>query len=345
MEDKRLKDTINKKSIQELRFTKEDRNKVFEQIHKMEKEINPQKKSFVSISKLAPITVSLLVVGLCIFLFIPSILQGNVINKNNGTDLQGNVINKNNRTDSNGVVSQNDKDFTALFIVKDDNNRIPINLLLTYSKDKKMMKVLSIPRDTYAPILDNERTTPYDKLSHAYVNGSGGAEDVRTTVSNLFDLTIDYYAVIDLETLSTMVDSVNGIVYDLQEDIRVRAISTVAFEFKKGTHRLNGEEVVALLMDATVGRSLGEEDQLNLINAVINQTINVLPQTQLKRFTTKIEGNIPIEQLLENKMELPSIQLVSLIDGMIDSKIDEAYYIKFEKDFLNSISEELTTFN
>ena len=36
------------------------------------------------------------------------------------------------------------------------NNRIPINLLLTYSKDKKMMKVLSIPRDTYAPILDNE---------------------------------------------------------------------------------------------------------------------------------------------------------------------------------------------
>jgi len=108
---------------------------------------------------------------------------------------------------------------------------------------------------------------------------------------------------------------------------------------------LNGEEVVALLMDATVGRSLGEEDQLNLINAVINQTINVLPQTQLKRFTTKIEGNIPIEQLLENKMELPSIQLVSLIDGMIDSKIDEAYYIKFEKDFLNSISEELTTFN
>ena len=96
-------------------------------------------------------------------------------------------------------------------------------------------------------------------MSHAYVNGSGGAEDVRTTVSNLFDLPIDYYAVIDLETLSTMIDSVNGIEYDLQEDIRVRAISTVAFEFKKGTHRLDGEEVVALLMDATVGNSLGED--------------------------------------------------------------------------------------
>ena len=155
-------------------------------------------------------------------------------------------------------------------------------------------------------------------MSFAYVYGSGGAENVRTTVSKLFDLPIDYYAVIDLETFSTMIDSVNGIDYDLQEDIRVRAISTVAFEFKKGTNRLNGEEVVALMMDATVGRSLDEEDLLNLINAVINKTINVMPQTQLKEFSTKIEGNISIEHLLENKMEIHSIQSVSLIDGMID---------------------------
>lgn len=335
MEDKRLEVKFTNKAIQELKFTKEDRKKVFEQIHKMDEEFNPRKKWLVSISKLAPLTVSLLMVSLCIFLFIPSILQGNVINKNSGTDLNGVA----------GVVSQNDKDFTALFTVKDEENRIPINLLLSYSKDKKMMKVLSIPRDTYAPIVDSDGTTSYDKMTFAYVDGSGGAESVRTTVSKLFDLSIDYNAVMDLETFSTVIDSVNGIEYDLQEDIRVRAISSVAFEFQKGTNRLNGEEVLALLMDATVGNRLDEEDLLNLIDAVINQTINVLPQTQLKQFTTKIEGNIPIEQLLGIKMELPTIQSVSLIDGMIDAMIEEVYYIKIEKDFLNSVSEELTTFN
>ena len=332
MEDKRLRDEIYNTSDQELRFTKEDRNKVFKQVHKIGEEFNPKKKLLVSISKLAPLTVSLLMVSLCIILFVPSIFQGSFINKNSGTDL-------------NGVVSQSDKDFTALFTVKDEENRIPINLLLTYSKDKNMMKVLSLPRDTYAPILNNDRTTPYDKLSHAYVNGSGGAGDVRTTVSNLLDLTIDYHAVMDLETFSSVIDSVNGLDYDLQEDIRVRALSTVAFEFKKGTHRLNGEEVVALMMDATVGNSLNEEELLNLINAVINQTINVLPQTQLKQFTTKIEGNLPIEQLLENRKELPPIQLVSLSDGMINTKIGEASYITFEKGFLKLVSKELTTFN
>ncbi|MFE8696108.1 LCP family protein [Cytobacillus sp. FJAT-53684] len=332
MKDKSLKDTFNHMSNQELTFTKEDRDEVFEQLHNIEKN-TIQKKSLVSISeKFAPLTASLFAVGLCLFFFIPTILQGNVTNDNNGTD-------------SKGVVTQEDEYFTTLFMVKDENNRIPINLLLTYNKDKKMMKVLSIPRDTYAPILDkNDGTTPYDKLSHAYVNGSGGAEDVKTTVSNLFDLPIDYYAVMNLETLSNMVDSVNGIEYDLQEDIQVRAISTVSFEFKKGTNRLNGEEVVALMMAATDGRILDEENQLSLINAVINQTINVLPQTQLKQFTTKIAGTIPMEQLFENKMEIPSIETVSLIDGMTDTKIDESYYIQFEKDFLDSVSEELTTF-
>lgn len=332
MADKRLRDRFYNASDQELRFTKEDRNEVFEQIHKLEKNHHEQKKFHVSSKKIVPFTVSLLLLGLSMFLFLPSILSGNFNKESNSSNASESVF-------------QEDELLTTLFTVKDDNLRIPLNLLLTYSKDKKTMKVLSIPRDTYAPIVDkNDGTTSYDKLTFAYAYGSGGAENVRTTVSKLFDLPIDYYAVMDLETLSTLIDSVNGIEYYLEEDIQVRAISRVSFEFEKGTNRLNGEEVVALMMAATVGK-LGEENQLNLMNAVINQTLNVLPQTQLKQFATKIEGNIPIEQLLENKMESDLIQSVSLIDGMKDVMIDEAYYIKFEKDFLNSISKELTTFN
>lgn len=336
MKDKRLRDKLYNAADQDLRFTKEDRNEVFEKIRKLDKNIT-KKKSFVSSSKkFAPLTASLVVVGLCLFLFIPSILPGKIASESNG------------RIDSNGnaseIVAQENEVITTLLTVKDENNRIPINLILTYSKDLNKIKVLSIPRDTYTPIGGTERTTSYDKLSHAYANGSGGAEDVRTAISNLFDLKIDYHAVMDLETFSTIVDSVNGIEYDILEDIRVRAISTLAFDFQKGMHRLNGEEVVALLMDATVGNSLNEEDQLNLINAVVNQTINVLPEKQLKQFTAKIEGDFPIEQLVVNDKGLPLIQSVSLFDGMIGSRIDEAYYIKFEKDFLNDVSEELTTF-
>ncbi len=333
MKDKRVRDKFYHTSDPELRFTKEDRNEVFEQIHKLEKS-SPKKKSFVSSSKkFAPLTASLVVVGLCLFLFMPSIFPGNFIKEDKERNASGSVF-------------QEDEFLTTLLTVKDDHNRIPINLLFTYSKDKKMLKVLSIPRDTYAPILDKPGgTTSYGKLTFAYDAGSGGAENVRTTVSELFDLSIDYYAVIDLETFSAIIDSVNGIDYDLQEDIRVRAISQVAFEFKKGMNLLNGEEVAALIMDATVGTNLDEEEQLKLIHTVINQTINVLPQTQLKQWTAEIEGNFPIEQLLKDKGELPQVQSVSLLDGIKDEMIDGAYYIKFEKAFLNAVSEELKTFN
>ncbi|QPQ30283.1 LCP family protein [Lysinibacillus sp. JNUCC 51] len=336
MADKRLRDKFYNMSEQELRFTKEDRNEVFEQIDKLEKNNNTHNKSLVSFSKkFAPLTVSLLVIGLCIFLFIPSIFHGN-FNK------------EYNRSDPSGTVLQEDEIFTTLFTVKDENNRIHVNLLLSYSKDKKMVKVLSIPRDTYAPILDkNNGTTSYDKLTFAYVDGSGGAENVRTTVSKLFGLTIDYYAVMDIATLSTLIDSVNGIDYDLPEDIRVRAISREAFEFKKGANRLNGEEIVALMMAASEGKryEFDEENLLNLIHAVVNKTKNEIPQTQLKELTTKIEANTSFDHLLENKMEIKSLKLLSLSEGIQSKMIDGKYYIVFEKDFLNSISEELTTFN
>ena len=336
MDDKRLRDKINNTADQELKFTKEDRNEVFEQIHKLEMKNKTQKKSLVSSSKkFAPLTVSLLVVGLCIFLFMPSILSGSFNEKSNTSDPSKPVV------EEGGFI-------TTLITVKSKemDNRIYLNLLLTYSKDKKKMKFLSIPQTTYAPIADNnDGTTLYDKLLFAY--SFGGAENVRTTVSKLLDLPIDYYAVIDLETISKVIDSVNGIDYDLPEDIRVRAITRVAFDFEKGLHRLNGEEIVALMMAATVGEGSGldEENLLNILNAVMNKTENEIPPTQLKELLTQIEANASLDYWLENQIEINSIKPLSLIDGIRDDMIDGKYYMVFDKDFLNSISEKLTTFN
>lgn len=323
-------DCFNHSSDSELTFTKEDRDKVFEKINRTEN-VTMQKKTFISFSKrIAYFTASLVAIGLSILLFFPSILSGNI------------NYEENSRISLNGAAAQKNGNFT-LITIKDENQRIPLNLLLTYNKDKNMIKVLSIPRDTYVPIADNDGTN--DKLTHAYTYGSEGAESVKATISNLLDIPIDNYAVIDLETFSTIVDSVNGINYDLQEDIRVRAISQTAFKFEKGANQLNGEEVVALMMDATYGRSIDEDDLVTLFDAVMDKIISETPKTQLYELTSNIEGNIQMEQLFEKHIELPSIHYVSILDGMKSVMIDEAYFVKFEKSFLNSILRELTTFN
>lgn len=336
MDDKRLREKLYELPDSELSFTKEDRNDVFAQIRKLEEKDNTQKKSLISSKRIAPLTVSFLVVGLCLFLFLPSMFSGN-LNKES-------II-------VNNPAAEEAEFVTTLITVKSKEmeDRTYLNLLLTYHKEKKVMKVVSPSHSTYAPIAKNEDgTTVYDKLLFAY--NFGGAENVRKTVSKLFDLPIDYYAVMDLEIFSTLIDSVDGIEYELAEDMQVRAITQVAFDFEKGTHRLNGEEVVALMMATSELDKLGEEHLVYLMNAVIDKVENEISPAELKEILTQIEANVPLDPLLDSLIEMNSIKSISLKDGMITdstllSSTTGKFFYKFEKEFLSSISQELTTFN
>ena len=141
-----------------------------------------------------------------------------------------------------------------------------------------------------------------------------------------------------METISTLIDSVNGLEYDLPEDIRVRAITQVAFEFEKGLQSFSGEEVIALLMAATEGVNLNEENLVNLLQAIINKMEAEMPPVQLKEMFTQMETNTSLDSLLENQLEIHSIKLVSLSNGMQTdsitlSEIEGKFYYKFEKIF------------
>ncbi|GKV57526.1 hypothetical protein NCCP2222_34730 [Sporosarcina sp. NCCP-2222] len=307
---------------QELRFTSADRKEVFRKIAELEKNGN-NKSVGISMRIFAPLTISLLVVGLCVFLFTPLFSSVSVF------PMKKDIA-------ASESASKVDEVITTLISVKDETNRIPINILFTYNIDKEMMKVVSIPRDTYVPIEKKDGTIVYDKMTFAYMEGAG-AESVKNTVSELLELSIDHNAVIDLNTFSAMMDSVSGIEYELQEDIRVRAISQVAFEFQKGLNRLNGEEVLALLMDASVGKNLDDEDLLNIISDVMSKTEKEISKIQA-------EGNIPMEQF-DEKREFRPMQVVSLIEGMENVMINEKYFIRFDKAFLHSVTEELTNFD
>lgn len=346
MADKRLTDAFSKMIDQELQFNKEDRQAVFEQIHQLEKGPSKQKKARISLKKLAPVTVSFFVVGLVLFLLMPSLLLNNVPNESNSDFAKQPHI---------GAVSDPAKEkaqySTTLITVKSKemDNRIYLNLLFTYNKEKEMMKVVSLPSGTHVQVANNpDGTAVNDKLLVAYQ--FGGAENVAAAVSTLISLPIDYHAVIDLETVSTLIDAMNGLHYDLQEDLRARAILQVAFEFEQGANQLNGEQVMSLMMAATEGNSLDEADLANLIHAVINKTKAEIPPSQLKELFTQVEANVPLDYLLENKLAIHSLQAISISEGMIPdtiilSKTTGKHFYRFEKDFLHAVSEELTSFN
>ena len=347
MEDKRFKNVFSNISDKELQFTNENRQKVFEQINEQNRGFHITKKSNNVLQKYLPTVVTLILISLCLFVFIPSLLSGNLNKESSGIDLNK----ESNTIAASNPVGEEDKISTTLITVKSHemDDRIYLNLLLTYNKDKKLMKVVTLPAETYAPVsTNNDGTVLYEKLMFAYQ--FGGADNVKTVVSKLLDLPIDYYAVVDLETFSRLIDSVNGIDYDLQEDIQIRAITQVAFDFEKGTHRLNGEEVVALMKYISEFDSLDEEHLVHLMNAVMSKIENEIPSAQLKELFTQIEANVTLDSFLEKQIEINNIEPISLKDGMILDSIllnstTGKFFYKFEKEFLNDISKELTTFN
>lgn len=98
------------------------------------------------------------------------------------------------------------------------------------------LKLLSIPRDTYAQIPGRGR----EKLAHA--NAYGGPELTVKTVENLLNVPIDRYVEINFEGFKQMIDTLGGIemevekrMYYPQEDIDLRP----------GVQRLNGHDALA----------------------------------------------------------------------------------------------------
>ena len=345
MEDKRLREKIHNSSHQNLIFTKEDRNAVFEEIRKQDENSHTQKNVFSK--KFVPITVSLLVVSLCMILFLPSMLSGDFIERSNSSNLSQ-ESNKGVASESNALEAEFS---TSLITVKSEvmDNRIYLNLLLTYNKDKKLMKVVSLPNDTYAPISENEDGTFfYDKLLFAY--SFGDAENVKKTVSKFLDIPIDYYAVLDLKTVSEFIESMNGIEYEIQKDIRLRGVTQAAFDFEKGTHYFNGEQVISLMMAATDGFYLDHENLINLMNVVMNKAEDEIPNAKLKELFSQIETNTPLDHLVDYPREINSIKSLPLNEGMFSDVIPLGktvgkHIYRFEEDFLQAVKQELTTFN
>ncbi|AFS71497.1 LCP family protein [Exiguobacterium antarcticum] len=108
-------------------------------------------------------------------------------------------------------------------------------IVVTVNPANGTSKMLSIPRDLKTEIIGNGST---DKINHAYA--FGGPEMARETVEHLLDLRIDYFAEINLDGFTDLVDAVDGVT--VENDIN---FSYYEMQFPKGELALNGKEALA----------------------------------------------------------------------------------------------------
>lgn len=152
--------------------------------------------------------------------------------------------------------------------------RSDVNMLVAVNpKDKKIL-MINTPRDYYVKLSEKKA---YDKLTHA---GVYGIEESYNTLSDLYDIDVDFYARLNFTTFINIVEELDGIKVDVPVDFCEQTSSresTKKICLKKGLQTLNGEEALALsrTRHTISGGDRGRiENQMLVLNAIIDKAMS-----------------------------------------------------------------------
>lgn len=129
------------------------------------------------------------------------------------------------------VVDDGEDPFSVLIMGVDtgeygriERGRTDTMMLLTVNPNNNQTSIVSIPRDTYTEIIGRGEK---DKINHAYA--FGGTAMAVNTVQNLFDIPVDYYVSVNMESMQQIVDAVGGI-----EVVPPLTFSQAGYQFSEG---------------------------------------------------------------------------------------------------------------
>jgi len=147
-----------------------------------------------------------------------------------------------------------------------------------YDTVNNKLYMMSIPRDTYVdhPLTENKINTIY--------RGGKYKEEFINVIEELLDVKIDYYAVINLNVLSDIVEEIGGLKITLDDEVWKLNKKTNKWylAFPKGEQTLNAKQVETLVRNRDYAN--GDISRGNMQRKVIVALIKNLmtPKTLLK---------------------------------------------------------------
>jgi LCP family protein required for cell wall assembly len=167
----------------------------------------------------------------------------------------------------------------------------------------KTVALLSLPRDSRVPIDGHG----LDKITHA--NAFGGPALAIKTVKDYTGLPINHYVKIRFLGLSKVVDSMGGIVMNVDGAVPGTLI-------QKGVQRLNGTKALAFVRNrALAGGDFARiRHQQQFLKAMAKQALQSSNVTRLPAIINSAAGNV------ETDMSIP--QIVALANGLRGTNTD-----------------------
>ncbi|WP_186668971.1 LCP family protein [Sporosarcina sp. BP05] len=222
----------------------------------------------------------------------------------------------------------------------DSNSRSDALLFATLNPANKSVKLVSIPRDSYAYIPEVGYS---DKITHAHA--FGGTRATIETVEELFEMPVDYYVKMNFNAFIDVVDAIDGI------DVEVPYNRTEKDEndkytihLEKGLQHLDGKHALALArtrkLDTDVER--GKRQQM-ILQAIMKEAVSVKSVTKYGDVIDAVGDNMKTDMTFDEmksfleyvKGGMPQVDTLSL-KGYDDTSTG-TYYWKLDKNYLAEV--------
>ena len=169
-----------------------------------------------------------------------------------------------------GLIADDDKLFVLLAGSDKtqalDTSRADTIILACVDTAESWVYLLSLPRDSYVEIEGHGM----DKINHAY--SYGGMELLEDTVSNLLNVPIDYYAMVDFAGFEDIIDALGGVDIDVDKRMYYQTYDTL-IDIPAGLQHLDGEKALQYVRFRAdeLGDITRVSRQQNLLKAVYTQ--------------------------------------------------------------------------
>ena len=160
-------------------------------------------------------------------------------------------------------------------------------ILCTYNKNTKQLTMTSFLRDLYVPIPGHGS----NRINAAYTYG--GADLLRKTIDENFNIAIDGYMEVDFSHFSDIIDSMGGVEIQLRQDEAEVINQQTGSSLSEGTHVLDGFQALTYSRIRSLDLD-GDFSRTSRQRKVINALADSLRGSSIKELAPVISKILPM---------------------------------------------------
>ncbi len=180
------------------------------------------------------------------------------------------------------------------------NSRSDVNIIGIVNPKENKILLVTTPRDTFVRI-PGVSGNKKDKLTHA---GIYGIDASMNTLSELYNVKLDYYVRVNFTSFEKVVDALGGIsVYSAYN------FNAAGYSYQKGYNDLNGKEALAFVRERysfAAGDNQRGKNQQEAIKAIIKKACSPAILTAANDILDSVRDNIDMnvpEELIQNMIK------------------------------------------